>query len=1187
MTNEKDITVKTEPAETIVTKEEKDVFVPTPEQQLALDHEGSDLLISAGAGSGKTATLTDRIVNRIHDQNKDISRMLVVTYTKDAANELKSRITKKLGEKLKEEPNNAHLGSQITKISSADISTIHSFCLKVMRPHFDELNLDSDFRIGEESELFVIRQEAMNEVIDDFYEAETIDPDFLLVCDCYSEYTNEDTLGESLLSLYKTLISTSKGLNILLEPPQESEEFLATKYGNVLVKKIRICVDRFLPVVSDLYNEIVSNDCNKKYAKAFTELYDILTRLQNALTSPKYSVIKGIFDDYQAIGFSGGRTTAVPSVDVEFLTVIRDEVQDELKELKNEYFYADENAICSSVRQNKKICYALYKVLSAFDNTFKVKKRKYGLCDFNDLERYTFQLFYDKEGNVTPLAKTIGLQYDELYIDEYQDVNSIQDKIFSAISRNNRFMVGDIKQSIYSFRAAEPDLFSGYRDSFKEYTKSANKAEGKCLFMSDNFRCDQSVIDFTNHVSDYMFLQSKGFNYVTNDRLKHSKKHKGVFNPQNVSLCIINKSALDKESVYKTTDLDPQAEFVAQEIKKLIDSGKLPNGKKIEPKHIAILLRSSKGCIDKYIEALSRYGIKNEYIQDVSFFEKPHILLMMCLLNAIDNPSKDVYFAGALRSPIWDFSLEEMVKIKKFSPSEYSLYSAFENYGGDKKIREKIDSLFEKISLYRSSIRKMTADEAISYIMTETGYLSSCSKEQREDIIKLYNMARTYEKNSYKGLYSFLRYIEDSASKKDLTETVSNDPDNCVKIVTMHKSKGLEYEVCFLCDTDKRFSKKGYSAPILFHKDLGICGYVSRDNGIVKYDNLLRKCASLAIKNSEKEEALRVLYVAMTRARSKLYVTANITKPQEAQKKHRMVSHLKDEFSIYSKNSHIEYIMGACPFPLDFVDEQFIDPNTVIPKENIFSENTECNEDTVKAYESTLKERLKFEYKYNYLKDIPSKLSVSTLRPELLDENENEEFDPQKHNVELTPKFLETSKHKATGAERGTATHLFLQFCDFKNLKEKGFKYELNRLIENSFISKEIGSIIYEEHIETFINKMLDELLDAKQVIREFRFNVLLDAKNFTKENKSLFDGEKVLVQGVTDCIYENKDGELILLDYKTDAVTEENYETLLKERHSTQLTYYKEACNMMFGRKISKVFVYSVPLGKTVEIKQ
>ena len=1163
--------------------DKKPDFSPTRAQLQAMNHKGSDLLISAGAGSGKTATLTDRIVSRICNEKMDISRMLVVTFTKDAAAELKSRITRKLSDKLKNDPANMHICSQIVRATSADISTIHSFCLKAIKPHFDKLSIDSDFRIGEESELEILRLEAMGEIIERFYEAEELDPDFLLVSDCYSDYTDESTLPSSLLDLYhNSLSSCAEGLEILKKSAEPGVEFLQTLHGQALLQRVARAVHHFLPLVSSLYADMIADEANKKYFDAFDELWHIFGRLENALKNPTYMGIKAILADFQNKRIAGGRSKSEPTVDTELVSFVKSEACEELKKLRDDYFYSDNEAIASTINQNKKICNAMYKVLKEYEQAYRQKKQRYSLCDFNDLERYTLELFYDKDGNVTDIAREISLQYDELYIDEYQDVNTIQDKIFTAIARSNRFMVGDIKQSIYSFRSAEPKLFSDYRDSFVPYdTPCPQKGCGRTVFMSDNFRCDPSVIELTNHISDYMFMRSHGFNYVEGDRLENAKIQPGYFSPQNAELCIIDKSSIPEGSPLE--ELDPQAEFVAQEIQRLLHMGSLPNGSRIKPGDIAILLRKSTGCIDKYVSALERYGINHEYVQEISFYEKPHILLLLCILNSVDNPSKDVYLAGAMHSHIFDFSLDELIKIRRGSPKEFSLISALKEYRGEPLLEEKIKELLSRLEGYRAEIKKLSAAEAISYILNETGYLSYCSESQRQDVIKLYNAARSYSHSTYRGLYSFLRYVDDVAKEKGTVETVTKDKDNSVKIVTMHKSKGLEYEICFICDTEKQFSKKSYTAPILFERELGICGYISRDGGIVKYDNLLRKCASLAIKDRETEESLRLLYVAMTRARSKLYIVGSMTKQAEKRAKLAKLRPYADEFDIYSASNHLDIILGACTEPLDFLDLRVVDAEDVHVLAEQENAEKALDYTRVQEYKEILEKRFAFEYKYAHLEKIPSKLSISSLYPEILDDEEGQ-IHRRPRSIDDVPSFILGKKKAVGAAERGTATHVFLQFCDFEKLRDGGVEAELKRLIDQSFISKEVGSIINKEHIELFISsKIMKEFLSAKKIIREFRFNVMLSAREFSKEK--IFENEQVLVQGVTDCIYENAKGELILVDYKTDSVTEENYIGELTRRHKTQLTYYKRACELMFERRVDHVLVYSVPLGKTVEI--
>ncbi len=1191
-------------------KNEKVDFEPTEEQKLAIAHKGSNLLLSAGAGSGKTATLTDRIVEKISskdpdDQNSkpmDISRMLVVTYTKDAANELKTRIAEKLAKKLRADPKNPHLCEQFVKVTSADISTIHSFCFKCIKPYLNRFNLDKDIRIAEKKELELLQLEAMNEVLDEFYEADLIDPDFLLVVDCYTSYRDESYLATELIDLYVNKLSNCvNGIDILTKKPELSCDFFETSYGLVLLNHLKMIINHYKPLIDDIYSQAIGDCNNRKYVAHFGDLKTAYDSLFDTLDHPTYGGIKAILNSISISDMGRTRKGEFPTIDADFANYVREGAKSCLTKLATDYFYTDNDAIKSTIEQNYKICCAIHKVLKKYEITFQEKKKKHGVCDYADLEKLTLALLYKEDGSVSEIANEISAQYDEVYIDEYQDVNSIQDKIFTAIAKNKRFMVGDIKQSVYSFRYAEPELFSEYRDSYIPYGQECtDKNQGRTIFMSDNFRCDESVIKLSNHVSDYMFGKSHGFHYVPEgDKLKFSKKYnefdengnKIDYKFSNAKLCLIDESSIPKDSYLK--DCNPQAEFVAQEIKRLIKST-LPNGKKIEYKHIAVLLKKYEGHVDKYIDAFKKYGIKYEFVQKENFFEKPHISLLLSILNAIDNPSKDTYFAGALLSHIFKFSLDDLIAVRRFSPPHINLYSAMQNYLKDCKdetdLKTNIADFFKKLDEFKNATKKQTAHDAISFVLNKTGYLSYCNKDERSDVIKLYGIARKYEKGTFKGLYSFLRYIDNFSEDGKLDDKVATDSENCVKIITMHHSKGLEYEVCFLCDLEKSYFNELNKPDILFNRNLGICGYVSRANGVVKYNSLIRECVDMATMNEDREEAMRLLYVAMTRARSMLYLTASVSNYDKAvtNAKYRAIP---DEYTLYSQNCHINLILGACASPLPFLDVlPPIGEKEIYKFDSNGSGGDDDNHEKV-DYKDILKKRFDFKYAHSQLEKIPSKLSISTLHPAVLDDEENPEH-KKKYKPKALPEFAIEAKKATAGSDRGTATHAFLQFCNFKNLKENGFDNELKNLTENFFISKQYAEIIekQKQHIEDFISsKMMDEFLNAKSIIREFRFNILLPAKEFSKEPDSGLTDEEVLVQGVVDCLYENSKGELILVDYKTDNVPKETYIDDLIRKHKIQLKYYEKALNEMlkpYNRKISKVYIYSVPYSDMIELE-
>ncbi len=1149
----------------------------TKAQELSIEHTGSDLIISAAAGSGKSATLTERIIRKIKGGG-DISKMLIVTFTKAATGELKSKISSSLGKSLKENPSDAHIQKQLVRVGSAEICTIDSFCMRLVKPNFDKLMIDADFRIGDTSEITILERETMNEIIDELYECEERDKDFLLVVDCYSNIWNEDLLGKSLLDLRKKLLSTSNGLETLLKFDSCPKNFLESDYGAVLKRYIQEGTYYFLPIYEDALKDIKGDSKGKAYIDIFAKENDYLIRLKKALDNNKsYDELKEIVSDIDFLRMPSSRL-ANQEIPLAFYKDARAHFKDFATKLKDELFTSTEGAIKSTLKQNVVICKAIYNILKKFEEALFKKKKLFSVYSFDDISNFALSLLYDKDGNISELAKNIASKYDEIYIDEYQDTNSVQDKIFKAISKNNRFMVGDIKQSIYRFRSAEPEIFSYYRTHFDKKDCYTKKSLGLSVFMSNNFRCDKSIIDFSNLISNYMFLNSTGIPYESSDQLIYSKNLPDEYKHSVCEISLINSDGLGRNNGPKY-----EAEYVAKRIKSMIENEYLPNGKKIKPSHIAILLRNYSSNHELYKDALERYGINSRYETAEDFFEKPHVMLFNCILNSIDNPSRDIYLAGAMRSYVFGFTLDELVKIKKEASSSSSLYSALKSYDKDASLKEKIGEFLNRLKEIKSAIKKMTAYEAISYIFGRCGIISMCNSEEKEDLTRLYNLAREYESSSYKGLYSFLKHIERiSDSKGDKSFKGDSSKEN-VRIMTIHSSKGLEFEICFICNLADTFNNSDTGGPILFQRQLGIAGYVGKEDGLTKFKTMARKCIALQLSRDMRDEEMRILYVAMTRARSKLILTASTSSPKKHLDIMRDGKKYVTPYVLYTASSLYKFVFGGICEPHTSFDINYIDANNLLGDTKVSETTTSYDSNKVKEYKEILDKRISFKYRHSYLEKLPSKMSISKLYPQILDGEHNDDIDIKP--LKEIPSFLSYEDENVKSNERGTATHVFMQFCDFNKLIENGVDMELQRLKNCSFISEKDAKIVNTEHLNMFLRSdLLKEFLKSKKIIREFRFNVMLDASEFT-ENEDL-KNEKVLVQGVTDCIYENQHGELILVDYKTDNVSLENYQKILTERHSTQLLYYKKACELMFEKPVSKVLIYSVPLAKTVEIQ-
>ena len=1161
-------------------------------QEQAVYHKNSDLIISAGAGSGKTRTLIKRITTKIIS-GADVTKMLIVTFTKEAANELKTRLidglTKALNEaKLtKNKTVSSHLSSQIIKVSTADISTIDSFCYHIVKPNFDKLGLDGGFRIGNDGELNVLEKEAMNEVIDSFYEQSPIDKDFLRVIDCYSALSDEDKLSSNLLKLYHNISNTADFLETLIQPIDASGDFMDTKYALILAKTIYESITHYKRIFEDFYNEIKHDDDGiKKYGDTVNYDLKFISELEISLSNPSYKGLCNIFKSFTPVSI---KNNSAPNISADFYVDNRKKFVAQIRSFCADYFSSSEEAVKRSILENQKICSSIYKVLTKFHEEYGKKKALYSICTFNDVSRYALKLLYEADGSISPVAKALRDKYDEIYIDEYQDTNSVQDKIFSTISKNNRFMVGDIKQSIYKFRYAEPEIFSYYRNTFIDKDLPCDDEKmGRSIFMSSNFRCNPEIIKLTNLLSGYMFKNSDGIPYSDKDALIFKKTDGLSPNKENCEICLIDTSK-KKENPILCEGV--QAEYVAKQIKKLINKGKLPNGKELKKKDIAILLRSTKSKAQPYIDALKKYGIKSSYKADISFYEKPHILLMLCILNAIDNPYNDIYLAGCMVSDIFKFSLDDLIKIRNNSSSKNApLYSSLLEYTIDDDIKEKKDYLIKTLDSYRMSAVTMSSHNVISHIMTSSGIISMCQNEERQDLFKLYNIAREYEKSSFKGLYKFLKYIEGNI-EQELRED-SGDEDS-VKIMTIHASKGLEFEYCFLCNLESKMQKTGEPPSLLFDRLLGVAGYISYDGDIAKYNSLIRKCVDLSNKRQEKEEEMRILYVALTRAKTKLFLTAELNDIDKTLDAFQKSAPFVSNMSVYKTLRRIDFVLGACALE---TDNDYFNINTIDPacvwKETIDNKQESQDDEKIIDYESILKSRFKFKYKHEYLSKIPSKLSVSRLKKNLLDLDENEDVKIDTSLASM-PKFLQKNKNEPTPAEKGTATHMFLQFCDFDLISKFGYEKEKNRLVDQFFISKETADMIEDDYIKAFIEggdgkKLIDSMLDAKQsnrlMKREFRFNFMMSAEDFSENTE--IQKQNLLVQGVLDCIYENENGDIILIDYKTDEVELDNYKYVLKNRYENQLKYYKQACDKMFKKPVSKVYLYSVKLNKKVELQ-
>lgn len=1235
-------------------------FRPTPAQKLAIEAPVSDLLVSAAAGSGKTAVLSRRILHLLSDPDHDydIGRMLVVTFTKDSATELKNRIGKVLrteveeltdreGRSEEEERRLARFSAQLAKVESAEISTIHSFCYSLVRKNFALLGIPASLRVGDESETALLRFRVMEETIDGLYEKDEAFPAFA----DHMIALKDDRLSEILIDFYTKLIGTPGGLSSLKQCLDSliaaAEDFSKSNFFSSLMVYADWFFDYYRETLKAAMEELENDPAGmKNYYPSVAAAYDMTRRWQEG-DDRDYSMLAGMLASYVSVplgrGYRGDKTPEASRAQT-----LRTQFEKELKALRDSFFSFTPDAIRKDCLATADTLQTLYRALTTFDENYSAAKLRYGLLDYNDLERYTYSLLVDEEGKPTPLALSVQQRYDALFIDEYQDTNGLQDAIFSVVSRHDRFMVGDIKQSIYSFRGARPELFSAYRSRFPDYVEGSGQKEAR-LFLSENFRSDKSIIDFSNTVFSVLFNHNSGkVPYLPEDALKCSR---APADDAGLPVCfyMVDTAAPEDQSRPLT-----EADFVAEKIAALVRQG-------VCPEDIVILMRSTHSHGDAYREALARRSVAcvSEDAGE-SLFDCPEILLLLSLLRVIDNPTRDIPLAAVLKSPLFGFSLSDLIALRQIYP-DGSLYAALVAFAGEpegcfsdaamtsgkdgdvlnrtvpystvagsdaagsfeteasewlfreedrKRLKERVETFFRQLMRYRRYAEMRSADRVIRYLLSNTPLRAIAVKHtgSGDRLWDFYEFARRYEAASFHGVHGLLRHVDDMlASPKAQPPQKKQKVDlSAVRILTIHKSKGCEYDYVFLAETEHSFGRSR-GEDILFDPQLGIGMRLREENGYVRYDTLLRRIIEARQKCAGLDEEMRILYVALTRARKQLIITASKSshkekkgdaKPAKKPKEPKTLQSVVDERLASARHPHPWLFLKGGSFahwltvaggdiPIQIVDKSNFDAQ-VHPVGRVAPEGR-AEGRMERVSEEILKERLSFTYPHGIASSLPTKLSVSRLYPGILDEEAEELLRSEKADFEQLPLFMQENL-SPSGAERGTATHLFMQFCDFERVAQRGIEEEIARLCEEKFITSGIAGLIDRYRLRLFFQSSLFAAMrHARRLYREQRFNVRLPASDFTEDEAkaSLLEGETVLVQGVVDCLMEEVDGSLTLVDYKTDRTPGDRREAeiLLKERYTTQLTYYRRAVEKIFGRPVSRTLIYSFGLGDTVAL--
>lgn len=1176
----------------------------TDSQKRAIDHRGSDLLLSAAAGSGKTATLTARLTSLLTSSESDVtpSQVLAVTFTNAACAEMRDRLFASALDMLKNDPGNKKARELVTGIDSVKICTMDSFCISVIRPHFAAFGLPANFRVADSTELELLRKRAMKDTVDMFFESE--DGDFLLLADCLSNERDEDSVDEALLALMSTLTQKNVGEKELYRYADRLYEIAPTTYWNSHVassvkEEMRLFTEHYTNAFRSFTGKFTESDkIREKYVPECDSMTQLLERISGLSDSGEYDKLRELVTSYKFSMFRPLGEKNQTDATVKFHKLRRSFKEEFEKKLQPRFLWSEEE-ILTTCKKTASCETGLAKLTGEYTRRFSEMKRERGIVDFDDVNKMATELLIDTEGNPTAAARKIGERYRYIFIDEYQDTNRTQDAIFKSISHDaERFMVGDIKQSIYSFRGAEPEIFARYRMDFSQ------KNGGEYIFMSDNFRSSRAVLDFANDVSERTFKYSS-MPYGEEDKLRFGRAEEGT---EQCEIVLVDKNGDDSDDDSEEEEntkvrKSREAEYVARRVSQILKHQRKPNGDFYTPEDIAILVRKNSE-VEEFSSALENIGVTSQKNIKQNVLDSEEVLTLLCILHSVSNPVLDIYLAGAMKSSVFGFSLEDTVKIRLAYP-DGPLYFAVREYSlgelGEKcrVFINTLDSLRERASFLSAElyIRSVISTLSLELRLSDD---EKSAKTVRHNLNEFCSLAASAGKSGFLSLFQFLDYVERTPERSQNGAKEAPRAEGAVSVMTVHQSKGLEFPICFLCGCAKNMHSSMSRETTVFDPEIGLGLMLPDESTLVRCDNGVRRGVMASLLRRSTEEEMRVLYVAMTRAREKLIVTAQV-KDSDLQCEQTGEELLFDgEYKVLTAPSVISWILPAVISP-DSKNSVRIITDTSLEAENESDTDRE-SDDILSDEESTelgdiLSQRFSYQYPYDYLKKIPAKLTVSRLYPEILDEDESA-ADAGSEDIDFgeeapRPEFM-SRLSSPKGNDIGTATHVFMQFCDFERLLREGAQAELSRLSAEGFLSREMSGIVDISLIEEFRkSSFFARMTESRRMERELRFNSLQGAEKFTSDTelgkKLAEENVKLTVQGVIDAVFEDKDGKLVLVDYKTDRFSpntpRDTAIEILKERHRNQLSYYRDICGEIFGRKVDETYIYSLTLGEAIEI--
>lgn len=1169
----------------------------TADQQKVIDLRDCNILVSAAAGSGKTAVLTERIVQRVCDTKNpvQIDRMLIVTFTNAAAAEMRERIGVALRKRLDEEPDNSHLRRQMTLLNNAQITTIDSFCLYLLRNHFHEIQLDPGFRIADEGEIKLLKQEILEDYLEDKYaEGKT---EFLELIEKYAGTGNEEGLKEIILKIYAFSQSHPFPTDYLKDCMRtlKDERELPENLQNVLHEYEQSMLEECIALSNKAIELCKEPGGPYHYEEAFLDDLDFYLRLKQASSYEERSSIYGSHK-YKTLSRS-----KVEDLDENIKNAVKD-IRDKkckkiIDEIRKRFYYGTLSEIMLDNYEAGKNLTGLIKLALEFGNRFESEKRKKNIIDFSDMEHLALQILMKKtENGYEPGEVALGYRdfFQEIMVDEYQDSNQVQEYLLESISRQsdtegNRFMVGDVKQSIYRFRLARPEIFMEKYAAF-----CGDTGKNRRVNLSCNFRSRKEVIDGVNAVFEALMIPQVGkISYDKDACLYYGADYPETECGNASEILLYEKDAFREQNI---SEAEAEAKIIAERIRELCRdfcvkdkiTGEL---RKAKYSDIVILLRTATGIDDVMKKVLETEGIPSYISSGKGYFAAPEICIMLNYIKVLNNPRQDIPLVGVLHSVLGGFSEEEIAKIRLFNRKKGRLYDSLTEYaqtGGNANLRCKAEAFIKHLEKWRKKSCFVSVYELLEEILQESGYLQHCmampgGTQRRANLLVLLQKAKSFEQGGYSGLFDFIRYIELMQEREiDFGEAnVLDESADVVRIMTIHKSKGLEFPICFVAGFSKQFNIRESSEPVLTDADLGMGGDYIDLNLRCRRRSLRKNIIAVKQRNDGRGEDLRILYVAMTRAKEKLIMVGHGSKPE-------IMKDGATAYEILKAKSFMELVL-----PVAAVHCELFDIKEFTTGDLKFSKVTRLVEERVlrEELQNTSGEQIWSSYVYPHasLEGLFTKTTVSELKKEAYLETEEacHELYEEKEIVPYIPQFIANQEEEAGGSRRGSAYHRIMELMDFTIALKEDMLNECilalrKEAVEALRIPASENELVSQAKVSKFMQTKLAKRMGEAQLRNQLhKEQPFMMAVKGNSVRPNFPEDEDVLIQGVIDVYFEESDG-LVLLDYKTDRVSDSNE---LVKRYEAQLVYYAEALERLTHKKVKEKLIYSFALHEVISL--